>query len=469
MLHTAPIHALEANKAMWEGDWEVYDMRRLQMAAIETTLDHQGLEGGITRTSLKEEVATVAAGMAPDRPREQHLDAAERVLFHLLNEAPGSDFLYPYQEKAETGFWQRRLHAVKVLDQRQAEDGLLVVRASPEAINLLIGALDVDIADAQKAEERLLDQYIREGKLDEAQASAERARLRSVQYLSHITDFLRIIRQDISRLDWSGEVLDEIRSASQHLEERAREEATMREMLLLKLDTVAEPEQRQVVLNLVSVIMDCHRRHRSLHGLLMRAEEEIPAEQLRQRFAPPASITSISMGGDVLDPLLLLPRTSALEVADGFFERLLGVRSPEMMDLFQLFDALLAPRREFSEEESEVGDLDLEDQSAYGSFSSDAVLAARSILESTRVRSVRVSELLRAARQSPIDRDQVLDLVRLSALWAFAPEQVSHPELGAVPDGMRSLRDGSTLSDPEYAGDDLLVDSRPVVEVGADG
>jgi hypothetical protein len=462
MLHTAPIHALEANKAMWEGDWDVYDMRRLQIAAIETTLDHQGLEGGITRTSLKDAVAAVAAEMAPGGPREQHLEAAERVLFHLLNEAPGSDFLYAYQENAETGFWQRRLHAVKVLDQRQGEDGLLVVRASPEAINLVIGALDVDIADAQKAEERLLDQYIREGKFDEAQASAERARLRSVQYLAHITDFLRIVHQDISRLDWSGEVLDEIRSASQHLEERAREEATMREMLLLKLDTLVEAEQRQVVLNLVSVIMNCHRRHRSLHGLLMRAEEEIPAEQLRQRFAPPASISSISMGRDVLDPLLLLPRTSALGVTDGFFARLLGVRSPEMIDLFQLFDALLAPRREFSEEESEIGDLDLEDRGAYGTFSPDAVVAARAILEFTQVRPVRVSELLAAARQSPIDRDQVLDLVRLSTLWAFAPEQVSHPELGAVPDGMRSLRDGSPLSDSEYAGDDLLVDSRPV-------
>jgi len=133
-----------------------------------------------------------------------------------------------------------------------------------------------------------------------------------------------------------------------------------------------------------------------------------------------------------------------------------------MIDLFQHFDALLAPRREFSEEESEIDDLDLEDRGAYGTFSPDAVVAARAILEFTQVRPVRVSELLRAARQSPIDRDQVLDLVRLSTLWAFAPEQVSHPELGAVPDGMRSLRDGSPLSDSEYAGDDLLVDSRPV-------
>src|SRR5690349_20941716 len=103
LLHTAPIHALETNKAMWEGDWEAYDMRRLQMSAIETTLDHQGLEGGISRRSLSEAIAQVAAQMAPDRPRAQHLEAAERVLSHLLNEASGSEFLYPYQELIGTG------------------------------------------------------------------------------------------------------------------------------------------------------------------------------------------------------------------------------------------------------------------------------------------------------------------------------------------------------------------------------
>jgi hypothetical protein len=86
MLHTAPIHALEANKAMWDGDWDVYDMRRLQIAAIETTLDHQGLEGGITRTSLKDAVAAVAAGdgswwsprAAPGGGREGALPSPQR-------------------------------------------------------------------------------------------------------------------------------------------------------------------------------------------------------------------------------------------------------------------------------------------------------------------------------------------------------------------------------------------------------
>jgi len=69
-----------ALRALWEGDWSCYDLRRLQVAAIEETLDRQGVEGGIGRRSLKDSVAAVASRMAPDRPPRDHLDVAERVL-----------------------------------------------------------------------------------------------------------------------------------------------------------------------------------------------------------------------------------------------------------------------------------------------------------------------------------------------------------------------------------------------------
>jgi hypothetical protein len=460
LLHTAPIHALEDNKGRWEGgEWSVYDLRHLQVAAIETTLDRQGLEGGIGRHSLKEAVAAAAARMAPERPRTEHLHVAERVLSHLLNDDPGSDFAYTYSDRSADGFWERRRHTVKILDQRQTEDGSLVVRASVEAINLLIGALDLDIADAQKAEERLLDEYIQAGRLDAAQATAEVARLRSIQYQTHIADHLRVVRQDISRIDWSGHVLDELRAAGAHLEERSAEEARMREALLEHFERTADPERRQTIIDVADLILDCHRRHRTLHGLIMRAEEEIPAEQVRQRFAPPASINTVAMSRDVLDPLLALPKPPAMAVVEGFFERIMGPRSPELMDLFHVFDALLSPRRELADEELAVPDPDLEEPGLHGGFSPATVAAARALLESTRRRPARLSELLREARRSPDCRDDVVRLVRLGVLWAFAPDSTGHPQTGVVPEGMRSVRDGAELHDPEFGGDDLLVDA----------
>jgi hypothetical protein len=454
LLHTAPIHGLEDNKWRWEGGaWSAYDLRYLQVAAIEATLDRQGLEGGIGRQALKEALAGMAARMAPERPRSEHMEVAERVLAHLLNDEPGSEFTYTYVD----GAWERRWHTVKILDQRQMEDGSLVVRASVEAINLLIGALDLDITDAQKAEERLLDQYIKDGRLDVARRTAEVARLRSIQYQTHIADYLRIVRQDISRIDWAGHVLSELRAAGEHLEERSAEEARMREALLERFDTTADPEHRRLIVDIAELILDCHRRHRALHGLVMRAEDEIPAEQVRQRFAAPGPIDAVNMGRDVLDPLLALPKAHAMRVTEGFFERLIGPRPPELMDLFHAFDALLSPRREHPEEELEIPDLELEDPGGRGGFGPGVVAAARALLESTRGRPARLSELLHEARARAADGDGLVELVRLSALWAFAPESVSHPDTSAVPDGLRGIRDGADLRDPDFAGDDLLV------------
>lgn len=335
-----------------------------------------------------------------------------------------------------------------------------MVRASVEAINLLIGALDLDIADAQKAEERLLDEYIRDGRLDAAQQAAEIARLRSIQYQTHIADSLRVVRQDIGRIDWSGRVLDEIRAAGRHLEERSADEARMQAVLLEHLERTPDPARRQALREVAELVMDCHRRHRALHGLIMRAEEEIPAEQLRQRFGPAAPIDAVSMGEHVMDPLLRLARPHAMEVTAGFFERLTGPRPPEVMDLFHLFDALLSPRRELAEDDLRLADADLEEPGGPTGFSREAAGAARALLESTRLAPVRLSELLRTARDSPVEPDAVVELVRLAALWAFAPESSSHPESSVVPEGTRSVRDGAPLLDPEFGGDDLLVDGR---------
>jgi hypothetical protein len=325
--------------------------------------------------------------------------------------------------------------------------------------NRLAGALDLDIADAQKAEERLLDEYIRAGRLDAAQATAEVARLRSIQYQTHIADYLRVVRQDISRIDWSGHVLDELRAAGAHLEERSAEEARMREALLEHFERTADSARRQAIIDVADLILDCHRRHRTLHGLIMRAEEEIPAEQVRQRFAPPASINTVAMSRDVLDPLLALPKPPAMAVVEGFFERIVGPRPSELMDLFHVFDALLSPRRELADEELTVPDLDLEEPAPHGGFSPATVAAARALLESTRRRPARLSELLREARRSPVCRDDVVQLVRLGVLWAFAPDSTGHPQASVVPEGMRSVRDGAELHDPEFRGDDLLVDA----------
>jgi hypothetical protein len=157
----------------------------------------------------------------------------------------------------------------------------------------------------------------------------------------------------------------------------------------------------------------------------------------------------------VLDPLLRLEAGAALRVAERFFTALLGPRPPSLLDVAHLLDDLLAPRRELTEEAAPIPEPDLEPFSETGRFSPVAVAAARRVLEAPLVGPRRLSALLENARErSDAPVAEVAELVRLGALWAYAPE----PSDGALlPPGARSVDDGTELGDPDYGGADLLL------------
>jgi hypothetical protein len=83
------------------------------------------------------------------------------------------------------------------------------------------------------------------------------------------------------------------------------------------------------------------------------------------------------------------------------------------------------------------------------------VAAARRVLEAPLAGPRRLSKLLEEARdRSDAPTAEVAELVRLGALWAYAPE----PSDGALlPPGARSVDDGAELDDPDYGGADLLL------------
>jgi len=119
LLHTAPIHELEANKARRDEDWTPYDVRRLQLLAIEIVVDHMGLAGGAPRSVVRAELVALARRMAPDRYPDEHSAVADAVLRFLLNEQDsGAGFEYEYGAEDADGTWSRRRYTVEVLRER---------------------------------------------------------------------------------------------------------------------------------------------------------------------------------------------------------------------------------------------------------------------------------------------------------------------------------------------------------------
>ena len=466
LLHTAPIHELDANKTRRDEDWTPYDVRRLQLAAIEIVVDHMGLAAGAPRSVVRAELIALARRMAPDRDADEHVGVADGVLKFLLNEQDsGAGFEYEYGQEDADGSWTRRRYIVEVLRERQDHEGNLVVRASPEAINMVIGALSMDIADAQKADELVLAEQIADGRLGAAEESAYRARLRSIQYGEELHSVLELAQLDVARLDWAGHVMQVVSAAQTHVRGRLDEETRLRQRLdELQADS-EDPEQLALLSRLVELIDDCHRRHTRVHAQLMQATEVFLHEQQRQRFARPASLTAIGLSRELMDPLLQLGGAAAFTVGDVFLRAVVGPWAPALPDLATLLNDLLAPRRELAEELVDIPEVDLDTAASDSRFSPAAILAATRLLGTTRVRHRRLGDLLNAAcavKDAPAR--EVEDLVWLGAMWAYAPEAADQ---ALTPGGVRSLDDGELLNNPYFGGADLLVGVLPDKEPDA--
>ena len=444
LLRTGPLHELEAGKALRDGDWSPYDLRGLALVAIDTVIDHMGLEFGATAGQVRQRLAGLAQQSAPDRPAEESRRVAEAVVSGLLNDRRRREaFTMSYSD------WSGRTHrraevAFKLLEEIEAPDGSIVLRATDEAVNLFVGALDRDIQDAQTAAEAILASQLRRGRLDQAVHTARSARLRSIQFAARVQRVLDTTRHDIRQVDWSSDVPDLLAHALAHIDERLEVErhliATVRELF-------TSGDAGPAAATLLDLIEDCQVRHLELHALLLSARTTFLEEQERQRFAVSTDSRALELGEQLLQPLLAQPRAIARPVAERFLQAVAGPTPPRPVRLTDLVEVLLQPRRGGEDDDLADDDPELIDLGDDSRYPPDAWAIADEVFATATVPGgVRLSELLDMARR--LD-PQTTELIVLSALHAFAPEE--------TPPRLRAIDDGQTLHDPEFGGNDLLV------------
>lgn len=89
---------------------------------------------------------------------------------------------------------RRNRRPAAVLLLREAEDshtGEIYLEASADAVNALVGGLDIPIEDQQAALETVLERQLARGELDAAHATAIKARQLTAGYLIQIEELLR--------------------------------------------------------------------------------------------------------------------------------------------------------------------------------------------------------------------------------------------------------------------------------------
>ena len=455
LARTLPVHELDASKGQREGDWTRHDLRALALAAVDAVIDEMGLAYGATAAAVRARLAALVAAAAPDRSPAHAEQVAAAVLDALLNDRERREaFAIPYSDWS--GPRHRRASLVfKLLEEIEAPDGTVVLRATDEAVNLFVGALDRDVEDAQAAAEAVLESQLRRGRIDQAVATAREARLRSVQFAGRVRRVLDATRRDLRQVDWGDDVPRLLDDALTHLGTRLDVErhllATLRETLVEVADA-AEAGTAQGAAQageLVSLVTDCQSRHLELHEQLLGARSEFLAAQDRQRFAPAARVRVVDLSEELLKPVLCLPAAIGEPAATTFLVAALGAVPPRLVRLTELVDALLQPRRAVEEDagRDDAPDLVALDGDPWR-FAPQVWVAALDVLEPLGDAPARLSDLLADARR---DSEEVAELVALTVLHAFAPEGAG--ELVASDDGV-------ALEDPLFAGADLLV-ARP--------
>ncbi|MGW5927172.1 hypothetical protein ACWF2L_13095 [Streptomyces anulatus] len=441
-----------------------YDLVSLALAALDAVVSRQGLEDEATTEEIVRFLTEMAERSALDRPHDEHVAVARFVWRGLLNDdAGGADFTVDCSDFRDGHQMQPvRFHLVREEPHRS---GNPVVRASSEAINVLLSGLDLAVEDAQAAMDTVLRRQIEGGQWSRAEQSAAQSLRLSVAYAERVRTVLVATERDVASVDWNQRAPELLHEAREHLSERLAAEGDLIDRLRKTHNGFGDDQVRQACGRVLDLLQRAYTRHSELHGQVMRAEPTFLDAQAAQRFRPPAQLHTVAMKEDVFTPLLNLDWAQALDVAEAFAEAVCGPVVGALPVLADLYPMLLTPPREnlaaFPDEDVEIIDDGLDTAPAYDStIWEQAFQVLAGAVDGPR----RLSQLLAdAAPFGPV----VTDLVALSVLRAFAPNPEDAEEDTADPDPAVRLRsllaselivldDGTSLTSATHQGSDLL-------------
>ncbi|MGY1615922.1 hypothetical protein ACI797_04200 [Geodermatophilus sp. SYSU D00691] len=451
---TAPLHDLDARKGRLEWpDAQWYQMSEIAFQIIDQVTIAMDFDRGAEPRDVIRRTLPFVALQVPESSREDHERAVQWVLDNLINVGTADrGFVATYGSISPTGVYERRAWPFKLLVEVYDAKGGLYLRSTNEAINVLVGALDTDVEDAQKAAERKLENLIAKGRLSDAKTIALQARLLTSQYAEQLRVKLEATRRDVRAVDWVAEVPDLINKALTHIEERARTENSILANLTRSRDETNDPVRKRQAADLVTLVADCLRRHDQLQARLLAAGKTFRFEQDRQEFSGPARRATVDLYGHLLRPTLDLPLADATGPTGVFFRDSVGLAVPRLPRLLNLVHLLLTPPVERDDLGEDVPDLDLAPTEEPAVFSEEQWAASERLLNFGDGPPRRLSGLLAEARA---EDPALAHLIALRVLYLVQPEitRASKHETTTL----IAVDDGTALEDPEWGGADLLV------------
>lgn len=342
----APIQVLtdiERTKSSLDGDfWQRYDLFNIALGVIDQVALAMGISAGRGWDETLEYAIGQAARQVPGAQRSEWVSVAERVLVSLVT----TDMkVVPYLVHTESGPAWRAQRFRLLYVHAGGSDGAEYLRASEQAINIFVEALDLDIEAAQIANEAQLAALIKRDAVESAVQIARHARYRSIQYQERIRRIVADTLIDPDVHDWLGEVPELLEAALGHVRDRLEAEAALLDAVAERRAELKDAGRVEAANQLVVILRECRHRHDELHGHLIGARARL-REALDDRFVrPPRSVHRADLTSDLLDPYLALPVREVGEATGRMVAMLGGVGVRFWPWLSVLTDELCAPSR----------------------------------------------------------------------------------------------------------------------------
>jgi hypothetical protein len=457
---TAPLHDLDARKAQVQtADYTVYQMAELALHAIDLVTIAMDFDAGAEPTQVLRDLTARVAAQAPERSDAEQTRVASWVVENLLNVGSADrGFRTVYGLSGPEGY-DRRTFDFKLLEETRGADGELYLRASNEAVNVLVGALEVDLEAAHIAADVRLDILIKRGRLSEARAAAQNARYRTIQYGEMLRRRLEATSRNVRNVDWVEAMPAFLDEALAHIEDRSRAENAILVNLTDVRDTADTTARKAQAAHLVAVVEDCLRRHDQLQAGLQAAGGRFRAEQDRQTFTPGPARAALDLHAQLLGPVLTRPVAEADAALMRFFGPAAGLNMPSALRLVDLFEGLITPpvERDLLGDVVAEPDVELDEEPVRFPDASYAHLDA--LLDLDPAAPQRLSGLLADARARQVEDPEAEDLPLLVVVrvLALAAQEIGVARRHHDPSVLMALDDGTVLDDAEFAGADLLV------------
>lgn len=455
---TAPLHDLEANKVRRGGEaWDALNCWELAFVAIDLVATRMDFDSGAPYDDAIAVVAAQAEHQRPELGDAGYADVGAWIVDGLVNGRAGGSFGAEYGRWTDDGY-ESSAWSFKLLTEHPDDGGGVYLRASDEAINVLMGALDTDVESAAIAAEAKLANLIERGLLDEAVATAQSARYLSIRYAEALRREVAGTRLNVADVDWAERVPRLIDAALTHVLDRYRAEGRMLANIATSRDEAVDTRLRDRANELIRVLKDCERRHQALHARLLTIRKEFREAQDELLSRPPADVVRVDIERALLVPLLRLPVGAAAEPLRGFFTRLSGPMPLPLGDVGRLLDVLAEPRVRNDHLGEEVEDPDLADLSRVPVFDDAMWDVAEGMLDDVDVPTRLSAVLARTADMAA--EDGAVDVARACRLVAFLAARAYDPDLAHSARQDRVLvavADGTMLETPWLSGDDLLL------------